>query len=131
MKAAEYVRIHRLVSGLTAKSIWEHLVRGGTLDELKRDLPEEFHGFIDDNGKAIMRDAAAVVSEVHLAVDDLESILGERIDMLPRKDVALAVHKHYPRLAKYVFLVLDGEPLYPVALASVKPQREASLVTEV
>lgn len=132
MKAAEYVRIHRLVSGLTAKSIWEHLVRGGTLDELKRDLPEEFHGFIDSNGKAIMQDASKVVSTVYYAIDDIESkVLHERIDMVTRKEAALAVKEHFPALSKYIFAVLDGRPIYPLALASAKPQREASLVTEV
>ena len=131
MKSPDYIALHRLVTGLSVKSIWEHLVKGGTLDDLKRDLPEEFHGFIDENGKNIMADASVVMTKVYRAVDDLELILGERLDMLPRKDVALAIQKHYPRLAKYLFLVLDGKPVYPVALASVKPQREASLVSEV
>lgn len=130
MKSAEYVRIHRLVSGLTVKSIWQHLVNGGSLDSLKKDLPEEFHGFIDDNGKEIQKRAADLMTTVYQAVDSIERILGERIDMLPRKDVALAVKNYFPTLANYVFLILDGKPVYPVALKNVKPQREVSLVKE-
>lgn len=130
MKAAEYVRIHRLVSGLTAKSIWQHLVNGGTLEELKRDLPEEFHKFIDDNGAAIQREASVILSDVYRIVDELEAELHDKIHALSRKDVALWVKHHYPSMAKYIFLVVDGKPVYPVALVSAKPRREVSAVTE-
>lgn len=132
MKSPDYIALHRLVTGLSEKTVWEHLVSGGTLDDLKRELPEEFHTFIEESGKKFMREASAIVSTVHLAVDELETkVLRERIDMVDRKTAAMAIKQHFPGLAKYLFLVLDGRPIYPVALSSVKPRREAPLVTEV
>lgn len=130
MKAAEYVRIHRLVSGLTVKSIWQHLVSGGTLDEMKRDLPEEFHPFIDENGREIQKRASEIVQQVYLILDQIEVDLGERYDMVERKAFAEQAKK-YVHHTKYLFAALDGRPIYPLALASVKPQREVSAVTEV
>lgn len=130
MKAAEYVRIHRLVSGLTVKSIWQHLVNGGTLEDLKKDLPEEFHDFIDTNGKEIMKQASAIVSTVYRAIESLEGILGDKVTAVQRKELAAAVKQYFPGLAKYIFMRVDGKPVYPVALKNVKPQREVSLVKE-
>jgi RNA ligase len=130
MKAAEYVRIHRLVSGLTEKSIWQHLVNGGTLNELKRDLPEEFHDFIDKHGKDLQFKAAAIVSRVYMTIDLLERKFGTELKNVPRKDVAIAIQKDFAKDAKYLFAALDGKQVFPLALAAVKPQREVSLVKE-
>jgi RNA ligase len=129
MKAAEYVRIHRLVSGLTEKSIWQHLVNGGTVSDLKRDLPEEFHKFIDDVANRLFAEAIDIVMQTDRILDQIEHDLGERYDMVSRKEFALEAKK-YTYHTKYLFAALDNKPVFPLALASVKPQREVSLVKE-
>ena len=129
MKAAEYVRIHRLVSGLTEKSIWQHLVNGGTVNDLKRDLPEEFHKFIDDTAELLDKKAIAIVHQVYLILDQIEVDLGERYDMVHRKDFAMQANR-YREHTKYLYAAFDSKPVYPLALAAVKPQREVSLVKE-
>lgn len=132
MKSPDYIALHRLVTGLSEKTVWEHMVKGGALQDLKRGLPEEFHEFIDNAGKKFLKEASQIVSTVYSAIDTLEStVLHERLDMVDRKTAAVAIQKHFPALAKYMFLVLDGRPIHPVALLSVKPRKEAPLVTEV
>jgi len=132
MKSPDYIALHRLVTGLSEKTVWEHMVKGGALQDLKRELPEEFHEFIDNAGKKFLKEASQIVSTVYSAIDTLEStVLHERLDMVDRKTAAVAIQKHFPALAKYMFLVLDGRPIHPVALLSVKPRKEAPLVTEV
>ena len=46
IKYAEYVRLHRIVTGLNARTVWEVLVTGGDLDELTEPLPDEFHAWV-------------------------------------------------------------------------------------
>lgn len=42
-KRADYVRMHRLLTGTTPRRVWEAL-RDGTLADLRADAPEEFRG---------------------------------------------------------------------------------------
>lgn len=46
IKQSEYVRLHRLVTGLSTKTIWEHLRDGADLDELLGVVPDEFYGWV-------------------------------------------------------------------------------------
>ncbi len=41
VKGDEYVRIHRLVSRVTPIAIWESILNGDNLNEIKKELPEE------------------------------------------------------------------------------------------
>ena len=44
VKFSEYVRIHRLISGLSTKVIWEYLQTDpDSLDDLLQDIPDEFY----------------------------------------------------------------------------------------
>ncbi|MER7007465.1 2'-5' RNA ligase [Dactylosporangium sp. NPDC000555] len=44
IKYSEYVRLHRIVTGLNPRVVWEAMVNGA-LDELLEPLPDEFHAW--------------------------------------------------------------------------------------
>ncbi len=62
VKFDEYVRLHRLVTGVTARSIWEILSHGGTLDELLERVPEEFEEWVKKT-EADLRSRFAAIQE--------------------------------------------------------------------
>lgn len=124
MKSAEYIRIHRLVSSLSEKSVWESLVAGKTLDEIKVGLPEEFHRFVDDVYEEIMGRAIDIINKAGYNYKVLEEMGVTE----SRKDFAIKVKDH--PLKKYLFLMLDSKPIYPVALHAAKPTKAKALVTE-
>jgi RNA ligase len=66
IKYAEYVRLHRLVTGLTPRSVWEILATGGDLDALTEPLPDEFHVWVNGIATGLM----AEVDERAAAVED-------------------------------------------------------------
>lgn len=122
MKSAQYIELHRLVSHLSEKSVWEAMVAGKTLGEIKDGLPDEFHKFVDDTYDKIVREATMILFDVAkewLKVQHLEQ---------DRKAFALAIKDNPYR--KYLFLMLDGKDCYGVALASVKPKSDKTLVSE-
>lgn len=127
MKSADYIELHRLVSNLSVKSVWEQLVAGKTVAQIKDGLPDEFHGFVDETARAIQDGAMLLVRAVF---DEFARITNAMSDTLniPRKEFALAV-KDNP-LKKYLFLALDGKPIYPVALAAMKPKADKPLLNE-
>lgn len=123
MKSADYIELHKLISHLSEKSIWEQLVAGKTIDQIKAGLPDEFYGFVDDTYKSIMDN----VSEILRTVNGYMRRYEDHGYTNSRKDFALAI-KDNP-YKKYLFLALDGKPIYPVALAASKPVTNRALVS--
>jgi RNA ligase len=48
LKLADYIRLHRLLSGLNEQAIWELLRTTGDAEELRRQVPEETLEWFDD-----------------------------------------------------------------------------------
>lgn len=53
IKQEDYVRLHRVVTGVTARRVWELLANGDDLDAWLADLPEEFSDFIRSNADSL------------------------------------------------------------------------------
>lgn len=121
LKTPDYVALHRLVSNLNPKTIWEHLVNGGTKEELKRDLPEEFWAFIDETADEIENNAVDLLKEVYRVYG---SIVGrpdwDEEAASNRKRFAMEALKH-PHVKAYLFKVYDGKAIWTDCLRAVKP----------
>ena len=48
VKQEDYVRLHRIITGLSERSVWELLKQGKRHDEICEDVPDEFHPWIRD-----------------------------------------------------------------------------------
>ncbi len=46
VKLDEYKRLHRIVTGVSTKTIWEHLANGWPLDDLLERVPDEFYTWV-------------------------------------------------------------------------------------
>ena len=125
IKYEEYVRLHRLVTGLNARVVWECLVAGGSLDELIAPLPDEFHGWA-------RRVAAELAAEVEAGAAAVETAYRSIVDELPagwtRKDFALLAARHPERSC--LFLRLDERDYRPVLWQRVRPAADVPLLVE-
>jgi len=100
IKYAEYVRLHRIVTGLNARAVWERLVAG---TDPVDGIPDEFHDWV-----------AAVVSSLTTSVDaaaaSVETAYADVVTTLPdgfeRRDYAVAIAAH--PLRPLLFLRLDA-----------------------
>lgn len=140
IKYEEYVRLHKLVSGLNARTVWEHLSvhdRSGLDDPLAAlvdTLPDEFHDWVRQVG-AGLRDRYDEIESVtwqdyfHLCqvvfgVDDTGDILmpvpGTAVDRDQRKRfAALAVTCTRSSL---LFLLLDGRSITTAIWQEIRPE---------
>ncbi|HET9517706.1 MAG TPA: RNA ligase [Actinoplanes sp.] len=116
IKYAEYVRLHRLVTGLSARTVWEVLVAGGDLDELTAPLPDEFHPWVKQVAADLAADVDARAAAVEAAFD---AIVAGLPDGWGRREFALAAVKHPERGA--LFLRLDGKDYRPGLWQAVRP----------
>lgn len=117
LKQADYVALHRIVTGLNARVVWEHLVDGHGLDPLVESLPDEFHPWVRDV-------AAALAAEVGERAVAIEQAYVELVASLPvgftRKDFALAAVPHPLKWA--LFLRLDGRDVRPTLWRNARPE---------
>jgi RNA ligase len=115
IKYSEYVRLHRIVTGLNARVVWEALVND-RLDELLEPLPDEFHAWAT-------KIAAELTAEVDALVAAVERDYAEVVAGLPadwtRKDFALTVARHPGRGC--LFLRLDSKDYRPLLWQRVRP----------
>lgn len=60
IKFEDYVRLHKVMTGLSTTAVWEKLSLGETMDELLVDVPDEFYDKIKDYEKSLVDDYANI-----------------------------------------------------------------------
>ena len=48
IKYDDYVRLHRIVTGLNARVVWAALTEGKPVEDIVDGLPDEFHPWVRD-----------------------------------------------------------------------------------
>lgn len=113
-KFADYVRLHRLLTQCSTRTIWDALRTGQSLDDVLERVPDEFYAWVRQTRDDLLRRFAEIEASC--------TFVAEQVRMLPtRKDqAALVVKEPYPSI---IFLMLDNKPyreaiwraLYPAA----------------
>lgn len=89
IKSDEYVSLHRAVSGLTEKLVWE-FQQGGVVHELIEVSPEEFHEWIYTHAYNFEHEYKRIVQEV----DDFFHDPNPSPDTITRKAMAEKIREH-------------------------------------
>lgn len=110
VKFEEYVRIHRIVTGVSSISIWEYLKEGKTLDELLERVPDEFYKWVKKTN-----------DEFHAAYKEIEAQAKADFKVLEdRKTTAL-----YFMTCKYpsvLFQMLDNKEYAHTIWRMLRPE---------
>ena len=54
IKTADYIRLHKLITGLSDKTIWEYLKDGKNPDDMLKDMPDEFFSWYNHSKKVLL-----------------------------------------------------------------------------
>lgn len=73
IKGDEYVRIHKIISRVTPLAIWESILSGDDLRDLREDLPEEMRKDFDTMIVILNGRLAAFVREVEVLCENMKS----------------------------------------------------------
>ena len=90
MKYEEYVRLHRLVTGVNSKSIWDLLRHSESFDELMDRVPDEFIDWVEKTKEGLEK-AFAILEMT--AIKDWEKVK----DLPTRKEQAKKMFKKYKK----------------------------------
>lgn len=116
IKQDDYVRLHKIVTGLSERGVWEHLSQHENLDSLAATVPDEFHGWLRDVGGRLLEQHEDVSAAAHA---DYHRILGALPDDFERKEFALAAAESPHR--GLLFQLLDGRDIAPAIWKGLRP----------
>ncbi len=116
VKFDEYVRLHRLITGVNARRIWELLASGGSIDELIERVPEEFEAWVRQTaGDLRMRYA-------DIKLDCLRFFETHR-HLLPDRKAYAVVALQHPHTG-ILFAMADEKPYDQAIWKLIKPAAE-------
>lgn len=119
VKHAEYLRLHRILLGLSNVAVWEQLAAGGDLAAYIGTVPDEWYGWL----QATVADLQTRYAQIEQAVQAEFAQVQTAVGLADRKAFALAVQKSPYR--QLLFLLLDGRDYRQQLWRLLKPPYSA------
>jgi RNA ligase len=116
IKYEEYVHLHRLITGLSARRVWEALGAGSAVVEIAAPLPDEFHDWVRLVADRMTAEAAAIRASV---AEAYQMVIESLAEGWTRKDFAMIAARH--PLRGFLFAHLDGKSYHDAIWELVKP----------
>ncbi|MEM7039532.1 MAG: hypothetical protein AAF570_21335, partial [Bacteroidota bacterium] len=119
VKFEEYVRLHRIIAGITARVIWEYMKEGAAMEALLEQVPDEFYKWV----KAVQADLRSEYN----AIDEL--CQKEHKSFETRKEAAeyFLAETTYPAIQ---FKMLDGRPYDEIIWKLIYPEHATPFMQE-
>ncbi len=124
VKLAEYVRLHRLVTGVNARVIWDLLRNRQSFDDLLERVPDEFYQWVDTTKRTLESEYAACLTSAERIFADLSA----RSET--RKDFALEAVTH-GQMTPLLFALYDRKPVEEIIWKQLKPAAEKPFKEEI
>lgn len=135
VKHDEYVRLHRIVTGVSTKTVWQYLSEGRALDELLDRVPDEFFEWVQLQVAGLTGAFAGIEdlcthdfdSYLRQILNTTDETLVRPVGSVERKAFALAVKDHPHR--DVLFLMLDGREYTANIWKKLRPAFEKPFVS--
>lgn len=121
VKYEEYLRLHRIVTQVSSKDIWQALKDGDEtkFNALIENVPDEFLDWVEGVAKKLFDKVEGVLTETQEEYDAIREELGENAS---RKEWAKIIKEC--RHQDILFGILDGKNIEEMAWKKVKPKYE-------
>ncbi|QAY70027.1 RNA ligase [Xylanimonas protaetiae] len=117
VKQDDYLALHRIITGLSERSVWEHLAsNGGTYTGLLESIPDEFHGWVTDKAEALRDRHAIAFGAAQARHEEILDVLGDGFE---RREYAAAAAESPHRAL--LFQLLDGRDPSPAIWKTLRP----------
>jgi RNA ligase len=116
LKQVDYVELHRIVTNLNERTVWELCGQGKTIAEICEPLPDELHDWVNGVATDLASQAAQIIDKI---VDEYLDI----VDSLPygytRRQYADVASKSPNRA--YLFKLFDNQKISGMVWQTLKP----------
>ncbi|MEO3856131.1 hypothetical protein [Acrocarpospora sp. B8E8] len=124
IKQSDYVELHKVITGLNARIVWEALGNGRTIADLCEPLPDEFHQWVRDLAVELREQAEMRLWSTQTTYGNVREKLDQaHADGWQRKEFAIFISRYVDDTAKraWLFNLLDGKDPYPAIWKSLRP----------
>ena len=118
IKFEEYVRLHKIMTNLSTTAVWEVLSNGGNMDELLKDVPDEFYGKIKEYEDELKFMFNSLSNDYGIHFRDIQNMM-DKVGGDRKNFANVAKQYKYPSL---LFGMLDGKDVSPIIWKIVKPE---------
>ena len=119
VKFTEYLRLHRIITGVSNVVIWEHLSEGRPFEGLLEKVPDEFYHWVKTTIDDLKSQYDTILTDCRNAFKELET----------RKETAVYFQtQKYPSV---LFAMLDGKPYDKIIWKMIRPTYAKPYKTEV
>jgi RNA ligase len=116
IKGEEYLRLHRIMTGVSTTSIWEVMANGGNMEEVLKDVPDEFY----DKIKEVVGDIAVRFDNIRTDYIQYFTDIVFKIGREDRRRFAEEARRY--NHSSILFAMLDGKDINPIIWKIVKPE---------
>jgi len=120
VKGVEYIRLHKIMTGLSTTSVWECLSKGDDLLTIIKDVPDEFYNKVSSYSEELLTSynniktkCLGLYSEYRYGNEDLEPTRREYVDF---------VLTHPKELQGVLFNMWDGKTYDHIIWKQLKPE---------
>jgi RNA ligase len=123
VKGEKYVQMHRALSGVSSRMVWEHLSEQKPLDEVLALIPDEF-------GEWVKRERAHQLGQFHGLCSRVHKVLANAVHLPDRKTQARFILRDYKDVSGAVFAALDGKDFSKLLWRQLYPEYRRPTVAE-
>jgi RNA ligase len=124
IKGEEYLRLHKIMTNISTTGIWEHLSTGGDINELLKDVPDEFYKKVKEYADLLKYGYYQVSEHCGKAHNYFRyGKYGDREVEPTKKEFAHHVMTYgHPPYRAVMFAMWDGKPYDKLIWNVIKPQ---------
>ena len=116
VKQEDYIRLHKIITGLSTVFVWEHLTNDGDLLNLLETIPDEMHNDVTKLWNNMIDQRNQLLSDIY---HDFRNA-----DKTDRRSFALSIHGSAHRSALFSLLDNNDEALYRYVNKLIVPQHK-------
>ena len=124
IKGEEYLRLHKIMTNISTTGVWEHLSTGGDINELLKDVPDEFYKKVKEYADRLKYGYYQVSEYCGKAHDYFRyGKYGDREVEPTKKEFAQHVLENgHPPYRAVMFAIWDGKPYEKLIWNILKPE---------
>jgi RNA ligase len=117
IKGEEYLRLHKIMTEVSTKSVWEILSNGDNMEEILRDVPDEFF----DKVKEYETELVSKFDDIKDEYNWIYKILERNEEISENRAIFAQYAKRYKH-PSILFGLLDGKNIDPMIWKIIQPE---------
>ena len=134
VKLPEYLRLHKLLTGINSRRIWECLAAGQNIEPFLERVPDEFYRWVDTVATDLHAQHETISAEAHRVFERIRREAAHKVGIHDaslagslamgrelRKEFALLAQP-YKRISGLLFTLLDHGDIKPLVWKMIRPE---------